>query len=351
MATVTRKAKRGTAAASAFRAGEIVPARNAALVVAAYDAMGLDADAALRTLGLSRARLLEPGSLVPAATSYRLLAIASHADPEFPVRAGARLPWGEAGLIDYVNGSRATLGAALESLVRFVRVVGTNSHYVLDDEPRGPFLRAIYEPPPPAELERMLSEFTLSLVFGRLRDITGRDVGTEVRFAHDPPPWAPVVRARFGCRVVFGARAAGIGFARESLSFPSRRADPRLERIVEQYALEVLRADPENDSLAASTAAAVRAALPDGAPTMRRIAKQLGTSERTLRRRLAEHSLTFERLRDAELERLARELLGSQRSSVEEIAYLLGFSEARAFQRAFKRWTGSTPGAFRGRTR
>jgi AraC-like DNA-binding protein len=79
------------------------------------------------------------------------------------------------------------------------------------------------------------------------------------------------------------------------------------------------------------------------------VARALATSERTLRRRLSDEGLTFDRLREAELERLARELLRSRASTIEEIAYLLGFSEARAFQRAFKRWTGTTPGAFRTR--
>jgi AraC-like DNA-binding protein len=228
-----------------------------------------------------------------------------------------------------------------------VRVVGTNSRYALDDEPGGAFLRAMYVPVPPPALQRMLSEFTLSLLFGRFRDIAGRDVATEVRFLHAPPPWVAALRERFGCKLVFSAPAAGILFPHASLATPSQRADPRLEEIVERHALDVLRADPPAETLADHVAAAVRAALPDGLPPMRRIAKALALSERTLRRRLADQRLTFERVRDAELERLARELLSRRASSIEEVAYLLGFSEARAFQRAFKRWTGRTPGAFR----
>jgi AraC-like DNA-binding protein len=347
VATGTEQAKRRAPEAIDFRASELVPARNAALFAAAIDAVGLDAGAALQRIGLSRAQLRDPNALVSAATTYRLLAIASEHDPTFPVRAGAALPWGGAGLADYVNGTRATLGAAIDSLIRFVRVVGTNSRYALDDEPRGAFLRAIYSPAPPPELQRMLSEFTLSLLFGRLRDIAGRDVAIEVRFLHAAPAWEAALRARFGCKLVFAAPAAGILFPRASLATPSQRADPRLEEIVERHALDVLRTDPRAETLADHVAAAVRAALPDGLPSMRRIAKALALSERTLRRRLADQRLTFARVRDAELERLARELLRTRASTIEEVAYLLGFSEARAFQRAFKRWTGRTPGAFR----
>lgn len=111
----------------------------------------------------------------------------------------------------------------------------------------------------------------------------------------------------------------------------------------------MLRADPASDTLTDSVAAAIRIALPDGLPTLRRVAKALATSERTLRRRLAGEGIAFGALRERELQRLARDLLCSRSSTVDEVAYLLGFSEARAFQRAFKRWTGETPGAYRAR--
>ena len=116
MSAGTEQANEATAAASAFRADELVPARNAAIVVAAYDALGEDADGALGSFGWSRERVAAPDALVPAALTFQLLALASARDPTFPVRAGARLPWGHAGLIDYVNGSRATLGAVKECL-------------------------------------------------------------------------------------------------------------------------------------------------------------------------------------------------------------------------------------------
>jgi AraC-like DNA-binding protein len=349
MSAGTEQADEATAAANQFRVRDLVPARNAALVVAAYDALGEDADAALRCLGSSRERISAPDALVPAALTFQLLALANARDPTFSVRAGARLPWGHAGLIDYVNGSRATLGAVLESMVRFVRVVTSNSQYALEDEASGVLLRASYAHAPPPPLARMLSEFTTSLMFGRLREITGRDVGVEVRFQHAAPSWEPALRERFGCRVAFDSPKAGILLTRESLAYPSRRADARLEAIVERHALDVLRADPASDTLTDSVGAAIRIALPDGLPTLRRVAKALATSERTLRRRLAGEGIAFGALRERELQRLARDLLCSRSSTVDEVAYLLGFSEARAFQRAFKRWTGETPGAYRAR--
>ena len=100
MPTRTEEAKLAAVGANAFRRGELVPARHAALAVAVYDAVGEDADAALRTLGHTRAQLADPSALVPAPLLYQLLALACERDPAWAVRAGARAPFGTHGLID-----------------------------------------------------------------------------------------------------------------------------------------------------------------------------------------------------------------------------------------------------------
>ncbi|MEA3065987.1 MAG: hypothetical protein QOJ27_2444 [Sphingomonadales bacterium] len=80
-----------------------------------------------------------------------------------------------------------------------------------------------------------------------------------------------------------------------------------------------------------------------------RIARDLGTSRQTLYRRLKSEGTTYERLLDALRRRLALRLVREQGLSVKEAAYRLGFSDPAAFSRAFKRWTGSSPGGMRTR--
>ncbi|MCA9704651.1 MAG: helix-turn-helix transcriptional regulator, partial [Myxococcales bacterium] len=77
------------------------------------------------------------------------------------------------------------------------------------------------------------------------------------------------------------------------------------------------------------------------------VAKALAVSERTLRRRLAEEGTSFSELRQRELQRRAEGLLAQGQLSPAEIAFCLGFSEMSAFNRAFRRWTGCSPGAWR----
>lgn len=73
------------------------------------------------------------------------------------------------------------------------------------------------------------------------------------------------------------------------------------------------------------------------------IAGKLGLSRQTLFRKLKAESITFEKILDELRRKLALHYLNGKKVSVNEIAYLLGFSEPAAFSRAFKRWTGSSP--------
>ncbi len=84
-----------------------------------------------------------------------------------------------------------------------------------------------------------------------------------------------------------------------------------------------------------------------GSPTLEHLAARLHMSARTLHRRLAEEGTTFRRVVTDVRRELAERHLREQRLAIGEIGFLLGFSEASAFHRAFKRWTGWPPLAYR----
>jgi AraC-like DNA-binding protein len=79
------------------------------------------------------------------------------------------------------------------------------------------------------------------------------------------------------------------------------------------------------------------------------VARRLATTPRTLQRRLARAGTSFESLRDGARREAAVLYLADTALSIGEIGYLLGYSEPAAFHRAFKRWHGTTPQAFRAR--
>ena len=83
--------------------------------------------------------------------------------------------------------------------------------------------------------------------------------------------------------------------------------------------------------------------LKEETPHLRKIADAFGLSPRTLERRLCKAGIDFTKLVDEARRRLAIELLGDPQNKLTDIALQLGYSEVSAFNRAFKRWTHSTP--------
>lgn len=87
--------------------------------------------------------------------------------------------------------------------------------------------------------------------------------------------------------------------------------------------------------------------LPDGQITDSLIAQKMNMSERSLQRRLNEHDTTFRILLDTVREMVAKQYIKNPATRMNEIAFLLGFSEQSAFSRVFKKWIGTSPVKYR----
>jgi AraC-like DNA-binding protein len=132
---------------------------------------------------------------------------------------------------------------------------------------------------------------------------------------------------------------------RRALDLPNRKSDARLLATIEPLAEAALRAQPHVDDFAALAAARVRALLP--LADVETTARALHMSPRTLQRRLAEAGTRFCDVLDSARAELARQLLGEEAVVMGDIAFRLGFADLGSFSRAFKRWTGRAPGAYR----
>ena len=121
--------------------------------------------------------------------------------------------------------------------------------------------------------------------------------------------------------------------------------DAGLHAVLQQHATKRL-AELENGASVRERLRDYLAAKPGRAHDMSSVARALGTSARSLRRRLHEEGITFRQVVEEALATVATRLLGEERKSIQETAYEMGFSEASAFCRAFKRWTGATPGEY-----
>jgi len=155
-----------------------------------------------------------------------------------------------------------------------------------------------------------------------------------------------------GAPIAFDRPDSGLAFAPEIVALPTHTEDARLLATAEAMAERALRESPtgrrfHRDRRAAPRARDGRRALDVQAAT---IARQMRLSPRTLQRRLAAEGTGFKELLETTRRDLARGWVRDGSLPLTEIAYRLGYSDAAAFSRAFKRWTGRSPGAFRDAT-
>ena len=116
---------------------------------------------------------------------------------------------------------------------------------------------------------------------------------------------------------------------------------------MKQYLERILEELPQEDAFICTVSRAIAELIKDGNPSLTRTAKKLGMSPRTLQRQLKTRHVEFKTLVNDTRRHFAQSYLRDRKTSLTEIAFLLGYSEASAFNRAFKRWTGLTPLAYR----
>lgn len=169
----------------------------------------------------------------------------------------------------------------------------------------------------------------------------------EVNVTHAPPSYAAEYERVFGAPVKFGARWNALlidpSFLTTAVNVQPRYVFGALSKHAEAL-LDELR---KTDTARGHVESLILPILHTGDATVDLVADRMGVSRQTLYRRLKAEGVTFEKVLDELRRRLALDYLRNSRVSVAETAFLVGFSEAAAFSRAFKRWTGASPRAGR----
>jgi len=161
-------------------------------------------------------------------------------------------------------------------------------------------------------------------------------------------PHPELVRLVGTSHIELGAGFNGVEVSATVLDTPLRPAAAKLSTLAERYAAFAAAEGPRPSPLDSRLREVLRDRLPSGVPSIGVVARALGTSGRTLQRRLAEEGLSFQGVIDGLRADLARAYVRTARLSVSELAARLGYAQPSAFVRAFKRWTGSTPKQLRG---
>ncbi|WP_317203648.1 AraC family transcriptional regulator [Janthinobacterium sp.] len=249
-------------------------------------------------------------------------------------------------LLAYTMMTAPTLAAALERLVRYMRVISDAAAFTLEAGDGGVWLRVHIEggrvPVP-----RQRYEFILITLLNVCRWVAGKALApTRVDFtAAEPADPRPYAKA-FGCPLRFAMPGHGMLFAAADLEAALPASNPPLAELHERHAGDFI-LQMDGARLAPEVRRIIARHLPDGVPARGVATAGLCISERTLQRRLSDEGTSFQQLLDDTRRELMRQYLGAERIALGQVAFMLGFADQSAFCRACRRWFASSPSQFR----
>jgi AraC-like DNA-binding protein len=325
-------------------AGEPGTAPGAVLgMLAGMRAVGLDVGALGAAAGLSEAALAQrtaPLALAELLPLWRE-AVRQFGRGTLGLHVGAAMP--STTLLEYVAGSSPNLRAGLGQVARYIGLASRNIRWVLGErEPDG--LTSFEEQAvfTPVGIPPQLTEFGVSLTASRVKQWFDRGP-REVWFIHAAQGPLDDYQRVFGCPTYFERPRTVLRYDDEALATAAHQHDPHLFRILEAHAERVLAEMPAVATFRERVRREVVQRLREGEPAITTVAEALATSERSLQRKLQAEGASFRDVVDEARHQLAVVYLGDQSLSLTDVACLLGYSEAAAFTRAFKRWTGQAP--------
>jgi AraC-like DNA-binding protein len=197
-----------------------------------------------------------------------------------------------------------------------------------------------------AEANDQVGDGAVAGIFNILRDLCGPHwKPSQVLFAHRRPKDVRPFQQYFHAPIIFDAEWNGVVFSAEWLNRQVAHADPEVLRLLQR---EIERLDKRyDDDLPGKVRRLLRAAILTGHASLNQVATLFSMHPRTLRRYLARFETSFEELLDEIRFEIARQMLNDTRMTIAEIAVALDYSDASAFTRAFRRWSGCTPARWR----
>lgn len=268
--------------------------------------------------------------------------------PDLGLRVGARLRLQHHGVLGYAAMSSSTLRQTAELFQRFcplraplvpsfTQTEGGEFRFVFEDNP---FL---------ADIGPLMYEAAVLGMKNVFEQVAGGRLGKPVHyvaFAFGRPAYGPSYTHSFDCPVHFSQGWTGLALPLAAVDLPLPGGDP----VAYREALHLCEREMDTLAWQEGWAARVRRLLQageDGIPSLAAVAEALHLSPRTLHRRLLAEDTSFKALLEESLHRRARVRLRMAASSIQEVAFELGYTDVANFRRAFKRWEGMAPSVYR----
>ena len=319
-----------------------LPAHDLRVILDGLGRLGYNVEALHAAAGLQPRDFENPDARIPCNAYDAVLTRAQQErfTPNLALEIARVTPLGAWPLVDYLVVTADTVEAGVRQLARYQRITGAPFSFDIRDDvdPIRVEMTTLSAP--------FAIEFDAALMVLHLRKETEGVFTASLNFKHALDDAAAFARI-LGCTVTANAPWSGMSVPLQTWRLPLRRRDPILRQVLEGHANEILARLPARTGLALEVQRALASRVAGGDTRIESIGRAFGMSARTLQRRLAEERVSYQKLLDDARKAAAGRYLAESTLAIGEIAYLLGYSEAAAFHRAFKRWYGATPEAFR----
>lgn len=313
--------------------------------------LGGDSDALKEQFSLSQAKLDQPEGRISIPRFMRLgfSAIEQINRPDLGLEMGKRVKIPLLGLTGFLAMTAKNVEAACKIIAHYERLSSTNSRgqsrFYLED---GKGIASFYSISPYNEYNLFVVDSVLSSQFKVLEWMTGKTGAIErVEVEFEAPSYSQAYEDYFGCPVLFGQERNALIIKQDALEWPLLQHDKNAFLNLKSICDDRLTLASKDRSLSEKVMDEISPLLEGQTPSIEQVANSLGLPPWTLRRKLQDNNTSFQQLLNETRQGLAESYMKDTDLAIGEIAYLLGFSSPTAFQRAFKRWTGDSPGQYR----
>jgi AraC-like DNA-binding protein len=270
-------------------------------------------------------------------------------DPALALHYGEAFELSELSIVGLVAYAANTIGSALTQLNRYGRLVvevdGVGSgvdRFRL--EARGTETWLV-DTRTDANSFPELTESTFARVVSGTRRFgePGTSFIKQVHVTHKRPAYSAEYDSVFGALTTFESHENAVSIDNSWATRKVRQTTSYAFGVLSEHAKALLESLEKSKTTRGQVESLLIPILHTGTPTIERTAEKMGLSHDTLYRKLKDEGVTYEKLLDELRHKMALHYLNGKKVSVNETAYLVGFSDASAFSRAFRRWTGTSP--------
>lgn len=315
----------------------------------ALEDIGIDNEALFVKVGLNPENLMDANSRYPYANVRQLWeqSILLSKDPCLGLRMAKYWHPSDFHALGYAWLVSETLKEALLRASRYFRIVSTDPEELRLEENSDGYRFVIDNSNVKQRAMDEEYDVIVTLIVDMCRISSRSDIDPlRIELQRPRPACAKDFEEYFRCSVVFSAEQNVIYFPKNEIEKPLPTANPEIliasDKIITDYLARLNRQD-----IVVQVKSKLIDQLSSGNATQKTIAGLLHMSVRSLQRRLRLEGTTFKNLLEQTRKELAEEYIMSSTFSINEITFMLGFSEPANFTRAFKRWTGLPPSEYR----